>query len=98
MGSTVDLYQNRRLPKQEPIDGLYTGFRPLPALSKYTLSVCELGSTTICSNEASVSPRAFETDETAISRPSPGFLPAGYCRTNDSDRRYYSTDVVRARQ
>jgi hypothetical protein len=27
-------------------------------LSKYTFSECELGSTTICSNEASVSPRA----------------------------------------
>ena len=53
-GSTVDLYRNRKFLNHEPNDGLYTASRLLPGLSKYTFSVCELGSTTICSNEASV--------------------------------------------
>jgi PKD repeat protein len=53
-GTTVDVYQNRALLKQEPNDGLYTFSRPLPGLSKYTFSVCQVGSTTMCSNEATV--------------------------------------------
>jgi PKD repeat protein len=53
-GSTVDLYRNRNLLNQEPNDGLYTASRALPGLSKYIFSVCEVGSTTLCSNEASV--------------------------------------------
>ena len=53
-GSTVDLYRFRNFLKQEPNDGLYTASRARPGLSSYTFSVCELGSTTLCSNEASV--------------------------------------------
>jgi PKD repeat protein len=51
-GSTVDLYLNRGLQGQEPNDGLYTASRPLPGLSKYTYNVCQRGSVTLCSNEA----------------------------------------------
>ena len=55
-GSIVELYRNRvpSLTLQEPNDGLYTYSRPLPGLSKYTFWICELGSTTMCSNEANV--------------------------------------------
>jgi hypothetical protein len=48
----VDLYLNRGLQGQEPNDGLYTASRPLPGLSKYTYNVCQRGSVTLCSNEA----------------------------------------------
>jgi hypothetical protein len=51
-GTTVNLYLNRKLLRQEANDGLYTASRLRPGLSKYTYSVCEVGSTTICSNEA----------------------------------------------
>ncbi len=54
-GSTVDLYLNRAKVGQEPNDGLYTASRPLPGLAKYTYHVCQLGSLTMCSNEATVS-------------------------------------------
>ena len=54
-GTTVNLYQNRALLGQEPNDGEYTGSRALPGLSTYTFYVCQLGSTTLCSNEATVS-------------------------------------------
>jgi PKD repeat protein len=53
-GTTVDLYRFRSLLKQEPNDGLYTASRPRPGLSRYTFYVCELGSTTRCSNEATI--------------------------------------------
>jgi PKD repeat protein len=53
-GTTVDLYRFRNLLKQEPNDGLYTASRLLPGLTKYTFYVCELGSTTLCSNEATI--------------------------------------------
>jgi PKD repeat protein len=55
-GSIVELYRNRvpSLTLQEPNDGIYTYSRTLPGLSKYTFWICELGSTTMCSNEASV--------------------------------------------
>ena len=54
-GTTVNLYQNRALLGQEPNDGQYTGSRALPGLSTYTFYVCQLGSLTLCSNEATVS-------------------------------------------
>lgn len=53
-GTTVDLYRFGTLLKQEPNDGLYTESRARPGLSKYTFYVCELGSTTLCSNQATV--------------------------------------------
>lgn len=53
-GTDVKVYLNRALLRQEPNDGLYTYSQPLPGSTKYTFSVCELGTTTICSNEASV--------------------------------------------
>ena len=53
-GSAVNLYRFRNFLKQEPNDGLYTASRALPGLSKYTYYVCELGSTTLCSNEATI--------------------------------------------
>ncbi len=53
-GTIVDLYRFRKLLKQEPNDGLYTASRPRPGLSKYTFYVCALGSTTLCSNEATI--------------------------------------------
>ena len=53
-GTTVDLYRFRKLLKQEPNDGLYTASRLLPGLTKYTFYVCTLGSTTLCSNEATI--------------------------------------------
>jgi PKD repeat protein len=53
-GTTVDLYRNRKFLKQEANDGLYTASRLLPGLSKYIFSVCELGSTTLCSNESTI--------------------------------------------
>jgi len=51
-GSTVDLYLNRGLQGQEANDGLYTASRPLPGMKKYTYNVCQRGSVTLCSNEA----------------------------------------------
>jgi PKD repeat protein len=51
-GSTVDLYLNRGLQGQEANDGLYTASRPLPGMRKYTYNVCQRGSVTLCSNEA----------------------------------------------
>jgi PKD repeat protein len=53
-GTAVNLYRNRVFIGQEANDGLYNYSRALPGLSKYTFSVCELGSTTLCSNEATV--------------------------------------------
>jgi PKD repeat protein len=55
-GTMVDLYRNRTpsLTLREPNDGLYTYSRTLPGLNKYTFWVCESGSSTMCSNEASV--------------------------------------------
>lgn len=53
-GTTVDLYRFRNFLKQEPNDGLYTASRLLPGLTKYTFYVCKLGSTTLCSNEATI--------------------------------------------
>jgi PKD repeat protein len=53
-GTTVDLYRFRNFLKQEPNDGLYTASRLRPGLTKYTFYVCELGSTTLCSNEATI--------------------------------------------
>jgi len=53
-GTYVDLYRFRNFLKQEPNDGLYTASRPLPGLTKYTFYVCQVGSTTLCSNEATI--------------------------------------------
>jgi PKD repeat protein len=53
-GTTVDLYRFKQFLKQEPNDGLYTATRLLPGLSRWTFYVCELGSTTLCSNEAAI--------------------------------------------
>jgi hypothetical protein len=53
-GTTVDLYQFRNRLEQEPNDGLYTASRLLPESTKYTFYVCQLGSTTLCSNEATI--------------------------------------------
>ena len=53
-GTYVDLYRFRNFLKQEPNDGVYTASRPLPGLTKYTFYVCQVGSTTLCSNEATI--------------------------------------------
>jgi PKD repeat protein len=53
-GTAVNLYRFGSLLQQEPNDGLYTASRLLPGLSKYTFYVCELGSTTLCSNQATI--------------------------------------------
>jgi PKD repeat protein len=53
-GTAVDFYRFKQFLKQEPNDGLYTASRALPGLPRYTFYVCELGSTTLCSNDATL--------------------------------------------
>ena len=52
-GTTVDVYRNGILLRQEANDGQFINSRLLPGANKYTYRVCELG-TTVCSNDATV--------------------------------------------
>jgi hypothetical protein len=52
-GTTVDVYRNGILLRQEANDGQFINSRLLPGANKYTYRVCELG-TNVCSNDATV--------------------------------------------
>jgi PKD repeat protein len=52
-GTTVDVYRNGNLLRQEANDGRYINARTLPGVSKVRFQICEVG-TTVCSNEASL--------------------------------------------
>ena len=53
-GTAVNIHRNGKFLKKEANDGQYIDSLVLPGESKYTYKLCEVGSTTICSNEATV--------------------------------------------
>ena len=54
MGTAVNINRDAKFLKREANDGQYVDSQLLPGGSKYTYKVCEVGSTTICSNKATV--------------------------------------------
>ena len=53
-GATVDVYLNGVFGKNVTNNGKYVNSRPLPGAPSYTYKVCLAGSTTTCSNNATV--------------------------------------------
>jgi PKD repeat protein len=53
-GTTVDVYRNGPFLTNTPNDGKYTNSRSFTGSASYTYRVCQRGSTTACSNSATV--------------------------------------------
>ena len=53
-GATVDVYLNGVFGKNVTNNGKYVNSRSLPGSPSYTYKVCLVGSTTTCSNNATV--------------------------------------------
>jgi PKD repeat protein len=54
-GATVDVYRNGTFLTNQANDGKYTNSRSFTGTASYTYRVCQQGSTTVCSNQATVS-------------------------------------------